>query len=526
MRKYLKILVLIFVVICFSLSIFSEEDIKLKKLSYDVDVVGNFVNFRVYYKGKLVKNLKKKDFKLFINGKKIKIEYFDENKKKINVKVDDTKNNRRFFVLIFNISDYRLDMKDNLIFFFEKILKRGDRLIFVSNNFYLNDRIVLDPTKEKEKIFKLLEQEKKRIRVKLVRLRNTLYSLLNDTLGMLQSGQDVRIVRRFFIDSYMKYLREFKNNYLDLDTSQYIELTRYLSNLKMDKWILSFYHIGGFYRPGKQMEILLQGDPGYTELLEQLDIVDKIPGKDLSKYFLRSGATVYSIFMKNSEFAEINLFNGSSIISPQDSDSSQGSFEINNLSLEYKKIASHSEKYFSLASKISGGKVFSSRKTDKFFKTITQREDIMYSIYFSALKKDKVFKLVPNNKKYKVLYDNQKKSHYFKLLKKEDDIIDVPQINIDNINVKKEYLILSIVNYKTIESSKKFVGNIELKIKVLKSNKIVFNKKKSFKTYLVKTDLRIRLPIFKKGKYSIFVETKDLNTKRNDIIVYDYNKVK
>jgi hypothetical protein len=53
---------------------------------------------------------------------------------------------------------------------FQKIIHPNDRLIVVSNNYFLKDRVVKDPEKEKEKLINILEVEIKRVRQDLQRI--------------------------------------------------------------------------------------------------------------------------------------------------------------------------------------------------------------------------------------------------------------------------------------------------------------------------------------------------------------------
>jgi len=64
MKNYLKLIVVLFFL--FSSILYSQK----KVYQYDIKVQNKFLYARVFYKGKLVDNLNKKDFILYENGKK------------------------------------------------------------------------------------------------------------------------------------------------------------------------------------------------------------------------------------------------------------------------------------------------------------------------------------------------------------------------------------------------------------------------------------------------------------------------
>ena len=123
------------------------------------------------------------------------------------------------------------------------------------------------------------------------------------------------------------------------------------------------------------------------------------------------------------------------------------------------------------------------------------------------------------NKKHKVVYDNQKRPKYFRSrmnLYKKSQSEKIPQIRLEKIQFNKGILSISAKNFKL--NKKPGIGKVMVRIRILDVNAVaLFDRKKIVDTFEKKLDLNIRLPLLRKGYYSIVVEVKDLHTSKNDL---------
>lgn len=497
---------LILMLICFVPGFITGEYPQEETLFEKVEVVNIRVPVRVFSKGKPVKGLKKEDFKLFVNGKEKEIRALVEKTKKFALEgatKAEANQNPRLFLLMFNISDDKIDMKKALNPFFNNVLRPGDRLMLVSNSFVLNDRIVFDPKIERQKIDYILDVENVKARARLTQMSMTIDTLYKEYLDMLQAmrGEAADSARRYFIDNYITYIKDFKKGFMRLDDEQYVQLANYLTNQDIEKWVLNFFQLGYFARvkPLSSLDESLSSSSKYFEMLEAVGMPEEIAEKNISRFFLNTGASFHTILM------------GSRNRHLTYSDFSYNSIPINSESL-LKRIT-----------KLTGGIVTRSNKAGKFFKKLTQQEDVYYTLFYAPDRpregKKAEIEVAVNNKDYKVVYDTRKrKTHFQRILDKVKK--GTPQITLGEIKIKEGSINFLVKNFKMDLVDHEKQGNVRVRISIFddRESKFIVDRKKETRAKKENLDFKITLKDeLKPGNYKIFVEVTDLFTKKNDL---------
>jgi hypothetical protein len=493
-----------------------------------VEVVNVEVPVRVFSKRKPVAGLEKNDFKLLVNGKEQPINAFFEVRKKI--KPMETTGEQtadlppRLFVLIFNVSDYAAYLQKNIDYFFNKVIHPNDRLMVISNNFFLNDQVIQDVEKQEKRVKKILELEAKRIRLEIFNLKNKLRSLLEDKDG--RTG-DVALNARIFVQDYVHYLKYFKQVYFDPGSDRYIKIAKYLKNQPIEKWVFNFYQLGMFYYP-HELEEFLNGvtdastavdantpDPNaedvkeiqtldlqasYLEAYKQLQGVDKDLIDNLGKLFINSGATFHTQLMKNTTHSILLGFN-------------------------YLPITLNSESVFTNIAKMTGGSLVNSNKIKKFVETVMSKEDIYYTLTYNPGKlkeKNQQIKIVVNNNAYRVVYDDQKRPGDFlriekKALKKE------PQILLEKVSCEGGILSFTISGIKLLPTEKGPIGKVLVRIRIAnQKSRILYAREREIEFPVEKQELKIKLSKLGKEQYDAIIEVYDRNTGKNDLAIQTF----
>jgi hypothetical protein len=503
-----------------------------KKIVEEVEVVNVEVPVRVFYKGKPVTNLNKSDFQLFVNGTKTEIHGFYKSRKTIDPAASAEP---RLFVLMFNVCDYHLEMERALDRFFHLILRPHDRLMVITNHFFIDDTIILNPREEKEKLKKILQLEKGRAELKLKKLETELKSLIRSYKYRTERHDSFKKVNaNDFINNYLQLVREFKSIYLNLATDKYIRLAQYLNAQKVERWVLGFYQIGWFYKPkygsdffksilGEEQNAYELLDPFeslriYDRIQEVLDANNSLPQDDLFKLFASTGATFHTLLLQHKENIS-NEFASDLTNVPVISDSYN---LLKNLSIK------------------TGGGISRPNDIDFFYQRILAAEDIHYVLTYvpeaSTQKKveKKKIKVTVNNKNYQVYYDDQKRGGYYQRILKKIRV-KIPQIKIDTVTFKDQVLSFVVYDFKIPEAnagamaSDSPVSTVFVKLPVRiqvfnRKSESLFDGVQMFE--LTKTDamkkrvkLQITFPKIPPGVYDLFVWVGDLLTGKRAMTV-------
>jgi len=502
-----------------------------KRLLEQVEVTNALISVRVYDKGKPVRGLKTENFSIIENGKKMKINtcYMEKKQLKVRVNVEDfegkTGVSPRLFVLIFNIADDRLDINTGIDFFFDKILLPNDRLIVRTNNFFLKDRRILDPQAEKKKIKKILRLEMRFARMTMSAMRNTLklfitefqdYISINasrsgggggggaaDPDGLIEKGV------RTFVLKYRILLKEFKKTLIQIPLKEYIQLAVYLQDQKLGKWVLNFHQIARFPQPLHNTTFgeRLHEYRYYLDMISEINMPQSMPGNNIGKLFINTGATFHTLLMK---------YQGESFNDMEDY-------------LTYNPLTNTAEGVLRKISRLTGGKVLRSNRVKDLYDKISAKEDIYYVLAYKtrrlSWKKKRKVTVRVDNKNYDIVYDNQKRTRFFR--KTENKILTKkkmqnPEIRINQVNAAKGTLKILVSDYLLDPDTFPSVGRVVVRLQILDENsKVVMDKKKSNETIKQRVFFSIKLSQLEKGNYDIVIIVLDLLTGKEDLAIQE-----
>ncbi len=461
---------------------------------------------RVFLEGRPVGGLSKKDFTLFVDDKETPINGFYETKKKLNSLQDRSMGKKgpveaappRLFIVIFNISDYNLNLEQDIDMLFQEILRLDDRFIVISNNYFLPETTLKDPELEKRIVVETLRKEADKLRMSILEVEselkvqaNNFVSRLSDPTERRQPDFPYEVFREFF-SNYILTFEQFKKGYFELAKEQYIKIAEYLKSQDAEKWILNFFQVGLF--PRFKMHGQIQGALNlYTEsnredqamdirmkalimeLLPKLEDVDKWMVDNISRLFIDSGATIHTLLKrpKNTNFLD---------------------------HYEYQPISTDSESILREIARLTGGSLVHDKSAAEFVAEISAKEDIYYMLTFE-----------PEN--YRLVYDNKKKPHLFrKILDKIKEYN--PQVKIGTISLVNDTLLVKITRIKTVplgNMNDSRIGRIEAKVMIVDSDsKVIWESRKFYKCKESESVFQTVIPPLKKGNYNVLVEVKDL----------------
>lgn len=498
-----------------------------KKILEEVDVTNVEVAVRVFSRGKPVPGLKKKDFKLTVNNKEKEIHGFYENQKQL----EKAAKIPRTFLLIVNICDYHLDIKNALDPLFDEIVKPNDHIILITNDFFMEDRHIPNTRDEKEKIKGILKMETARITLKLRKLEQRLKSLLRLFKSRQRAGNMDSTNAQDFIMDYIQLVEEFKTLYLDLRTDKYVRLANHLAVQRGEKWVLSFYQVGRFFKPkfGSSFFRALLGTQEtssqvfgsfnamhwYEKLRDALEPKDFLPREDLVKLFTNTGATFHTILMEHGRTMQNELASD----------------------LTYVPIISDSYNLLKEISTRSGGSFINSNNIEKFYKKIAADRDIYYILTFAPDKgepgKENKIKITINDKTktYRISYSNLTRGRYVeKVVKKIQE--KIPRVRIERIGFKNKRLSFVVSNFKINENNLANpppVTKLPVRIQVFdQQSQNLFDGVKMFEIsnaeisenkHETKVRLQIDFPELPPGVYDVHIRVGDLITGKHDLAI-------
>lgn len=483
-----------------------------------VKVVNIEVPVRVFFKGELVDNLTKADFKLFEGKKQQEINGFFVKRKKIKAQKAVTPPSR-YFVLVFHFTEFNKNVRDGLDHLFNNILRKEDRLMVRANKkTRLIDRIE-DLQAIHSQVSKLLQEESLKERQqmfsylkKIEKEIDRFKQITDHPSTSTASGYKVHLKNT--LENYLRIFLEYRDRYLTPNIDEYYYLAKHLENIIQEKWVINFYQLALFPRLSNVSKRFLweavyelqsnerAEDAPYSTVLTRLindieiaqDGATGFPAEDVSKLFYKVDATFHSIFMHTFK-----------VISSQE--------------LDYKQVSTDIENSLRELTKKTGGTLIDSNNLESALDTISVKEDVYYMLTYAPKnpKRVKKIKVKVSDQKYDVLYDNNMRADYITeyINKKEAEI---PDVQIQDLIFKRKKLSLVIANFMMKKSQNQNSGLINVKIRIKDStSKILYDKSKNLKPQKNSITISIGFDWLKEGEYDFIVEVKDILTGKSKI---------
>ena len=495
-----------------------QEDIR-----ESVKVVNVEVPVRVYENGKPVTNLTKADFKLYENKKRQDITGFSLKRKKINVQeVGLTANQEkswksRYFVLVFRVTHYNEYIKKGLDHVFDNILKESDQLLVFVNDRTAAFQNLKDKDAVKSKLDNLLREVSLEVRHRLMNYLKKIETVLDkhkfemSLIGTTGPSTNIHLLINGYLNKFLDIWKEYKQRYLVPDIDTYYNFSRFLKNIRKEKWVLNFYQFELFpdillsSRSMRQIRTYIgewQAKSNWAELVNFARIVTRqltqiqmemnvgkdFPAEEVAKIFHNVDATFHTIFMRTT-------------ISTLKED------------IEYRQISTDLENSLREITKRTGGELILSNKLDIALDTISEKEDIYYILTYAPDNPDKVgkIKVKTKNKKHKLVYSPNLRFGYLgHYLADKETKANPPKINTFTFNKGK--LALSVSNFYWDQKKK---GSLSIRIRIKNADgEMIFNQKKNVTPINDKIKINLDFSNMNKGKYDFVVDVQDLYTKQ------------
>ncbi len=497
-----------------------QEDERLLETVYVENVE---VPIRVFDGKKPVQNLKRTDFTLYVNGKKKKINAFFETKRKltdykkvITATSPKTASQPRLFALLFNVSDYHLDLITQLDFLFERIIRPGDFIIIITNNYFFPEWKVMSPEKTKEKLRDILQKEVKKLKFDMLGFKSELLSLAASTKSDLASSTVLRhpelaydIFREFFL-GYQFILADIQRRYMRLPLEQYMKIAKYIKGQEADKWVLNFYQLARlpmmdrFAHLHKELERYM-GDNMPRELRQNLKRLyhtfsmdlyknDDLLVKEAANIFLDTGASFHTLLMKSTsqDFMDTDFKN--------------------------ETMSTDTENVLKKLAALTGGSVVRSNLLKDFVKKITQKEDIVYTLTYipgPRQKKSPSIEVKINTPGYRVVYDSRKRAGPWQERLRRLTA-GIQSLEIASLACSGDTVTVKLKNMAMVSYEKERFGAVRARIKIeKKDSKAVRGFEKTFKGIKKEGIFQIAIPPLSPGRYRLVVEVRDLFSLKN-----------
>jgi hypothetical protein len=232
-------------------------------LQESVSVVNIEIPVRVFLKGKPVTNLTKEDFVLYEDGKKQNINGFFIKKKTIDIQeleletVQRTKKMipPRYFVLIFNISEFNDKFKEALDYFFSEVILETDELLVFANNRQVHFKTIQLKKSIQSLIEKILLEESKLARIRMSSIIRKIEFQSEEYLRLWIDYPQSIFAIQDYLKSWTNIWKEYRTRYLTPDIHKFFRFSRHLENIKKEKWVINFYQFEMFPRLKKHGEL-------------------------------------------------------------------------------------------------------------------------------------------------------------------------------------------------------------------------------------------------------------------------------
>ena len=490
-----------------------------KEIREDMVVINVEVPVRVMHKGKPVDNLKKSDFRLFENGKELPINGFNIVRKKISSQSIELESEReqfykpRLFVLAFSVTNFNRFYEKGVRYFFDNVLRKGDKLLAFVNN----TTLIYNDLKEKEKVLNeiivsLNEQGKKArqvIRLALMRTESGVRNLISKLLSLAGKG-GTHVAQSEVLAFFMQYQsswKSYKRSYLNLDIYTLYNFADFLKRITLEKWVISFYQYEKFpvidftSRGGRLIAKYMGWESQRIagDVSREFTSGRTFPYEEVSKMYYNLGAT-------------FNL-----VVIPT-------RIEADSESTKTTDISTASEITLREISKRTGGSVSFSTDLRSSLEKIVEKEDISYILTYAPEDNTRRGKLrikLPW-KKYKLIYDNNQRAAFIKR-KMKKYIAREKMVKIENLQFVEKKLIFKLINFELKKMKKKRTGALNANL-ILKDSKgqILFDEKKPINPVKESTEMTIGFNWLKPGKYDLIIDVKDLLTNHK---AFEYLKI-
>jgi hypothetical protein len=482
-----------------------------EKLQEQVGVTAVEVPVRVLLKGNTVKDLTREDFELFENGIKMEIQAFEVKSRIMTkpIKVDFEKTtvgeNKRVFVLIFNIFDYTIGVGEGIDYFFNNIFRPGDQIIILTENCLLK----IDPKKNLSCLISdLKETLKKYKQISSYGTFKSYRDLREEADRLLEAFRRERDWDRAtmnFFDNYQRIWKEYKRRMILPDIDLYRSVIRRIRQIEGEKWAICFLQREIFPRLKNQGRLDYEirrklDEPPENPVVEVMqrtiatkkaeldrimDVSSDFPTELIKNLFMEANITFHLILMKSMR-------------------------DVQSQDFELREVAQDYEDCFKQISRSTGGYMAFSNKAVEILDEASRNEDYYYLLVYYTKQKSLDTEVDIN---VKVRREGVRVIHLKRLLQTK-----VPIISIENFSIEKKTLKFSLANFAMMKIHGKEMGIADIKVTVFNDkSEIVFDESKTLD--MERSEIKISLSFnwLASGNYFVIIQAIDKITNEQDV---------
>jgi hypothetical protein len=498
-----------------------------KEIKEVVKVVNIEVPVRVFYKGKPVDNLTKESFKLYENKKLQKINGFFIKKRSIQGIAEAEvveKPKSRTFILVYQITDFNDHLKESVDYLFDNIFGENDRLLLFANDRSKEYRGISNKEQIKAEVKNTLQaqsvEKRKRLTVALTNLEKQLN--INEFRRNLvdyqaTQGEDTSTrMLHLFLQNYLILWKEYKKYYLTPNIKKFYYFSKFLENVKTEKWILNFYQFEFFPRIGldntirrriryivdkltesnNALEVSMGRmiDRSLNKIDLELNVNKDFPTEEVSKLFYKVNATFHSFFIRSNRETLLEDFN-------------------------FSKVSNSIEDSLKSITRITGGTLIASNNLKKSLETVQAKEDIYYVLTYAPenpdLKTRKINVKVTKSK-CRVFFDDNVRAIFMEnFVDRMKQKTNTPDVKLENFAYKEDKLHFSIKDFLRQSVSNKNIGRLQVRVKILNNRGTPLTDSTN-SVEAIKEEMDFSIPFkLTEGEYTIFINVTDLLTNKN-----------
>jgi hypothetical protein len=424
--------------------------------------------------------------------------------------------------LIFRTTDFNIELRKGVEYLFDNIIKPEDELLL-----FINDKTVsLNKSywkiDRKDIVLQMLREECVHAHQRLISYFLTIQKDLDRTQQKLIEDDTYSQNAFFVIEFLRRYLttwQEYKKKHLIPDLDKYYNFAKHLDKIKKEKWIINFYQIEMFPKmkiTGRlrqrietmisQLMVARSEDSVHSQIISrfledidtELNVADDFPIDEITKLMYKVDTTFHSIFMGVEK-------------------------ETMGQDFQFKKVSTDIENCLRELTKKTGGALITTGDLGSALHSIQSKEDFYYVLTYvprNPQKKDKI-RITVNNKKYKLVYDDNIRadyiSEYLKTRKAE-----VPDVRLSGIKFDSNRLFMTISDFFMPKDSKRPMGKLNVRVRLInEDNEHIFDQKRLIMAKKDQVNISINFESIPRAVYNVVIDVSDILTGRTTMDFLD-----
>jgi len=503
-------------------NLFSQDEQEAPVVREKVEVINVEIPVRAFKNKQADDSLKVTDFQLFENGVEQKINGFYLKRKKMAFQeVDITARKQqlsvkpRFFVLVFQVTNYNKAIKDGVDLLFREIIRDSDRVLvfvnekslFLDRGYWQMDRVKLLESLIKTQSFKARQN----LQSYFISVKQDLDHMKTSLVERTdQFGAEQYLVIDF-LKRYKQTWKDYKTRHLLPDMDRYYNFSNYLDRIIDEKWVINFYQIEMFPKMKQASDIrqkiadligmlqLARSEDAVhsrmiSELLEEIDrelnVSDDFPSQEIAKLLTKVDATYHSIMMS----VEMESFSED---------------------LEFKKISADMENNLRAIATQTGGGLKVTNDMGSALHRLSEQEDVYYVLTYrpspdqQSPKIDIKLRDSEKEKEIQLYYDDQFRADYIKQYiarRKSEEVT----LEIRHFTFSDKLMTLEIHALTKQSSDKGEREAIDVRVILKNMNQEeVYNENKILRPKEEVVKFRLNFPWLPAGKYYAILEVKE-----------------